>query len=154
MDSDPPDTRLDLNIFVSDEQNMPVDQALVKSVAQRTAAGEGAHGELSITLVDAKRMAELKVRYLGGSGPTDVLSFPIDGPDDPFGGAPRMIGEIVICPEFIACQAPEDFAGELSLVTAHGVLHLLGYDHDTEQSAATMRAREQELTGRAGARAS
>ncbi len=65
-----------------------------------------------------------------------------------------MIGEVVLCPEVAAQQAPSDLDAELDLLTAHGVLHLLGYDHDTEAGAEQMRAREHALTGQSGARAS
>lgn len=64
-----------------------------------------------------------------------------------------MIGEVVICPEVAEQQAEGGVESELDLLVAHGVLHLLGYDHDTEDHAARMRLREHDLTGRWGARA-
>jgi probable rRNA maturation factor len=67
-----------------------------------------------------------------------------------------LIGEIVLCPEVAAEQAPpgpDGLRAELDLLVAHGVLHLLGYDHDTEEAAASMRRREEAACGRSGARA-
>ena len=64
-----------------------------------------------------------------------------------------MIGEVVICPEVALGQAEAGLDSEMELLVAHGVLHLLGYDHDSEDRAARMRRREYDLTGRSGARA-
>lgn len=155
MDSDPPDTRSLLNVMLIDEQAFPVDHARIVDVARRTALSESAAGEISITLVDSERISELNYAYLGKTGGTDVLSFPIDGPAE-FGqdGPMRMIGEIVLCPEVALGQAAAGLEQELDLLTAHGVLHLLGFDHDTEAAAEAMRRRELALTGRSGARAS
>lgn len=149
----------DLSIFgvgLVDEQAVAVDRVRIEEVARRTAAAEGARGELSILLVDAGRMAELNARFLGERGPTDVLSFPVDGlvrGPVPAGSPPPLIGEVILCPEVAAAQATAGLDAELDLLVAHGVLHLMGYDHDTEQSAEAMRARERAATGRSGARA-
>ncbi len=149
-----------LTLSLHDEQGLVIDTDRLRDVARRAAAGEGANGEISITLVDAYRIAELNVRYLGGEGPTDVLSFPVDGlvtspPGD--GEPPVLIGDIVLCPEVAIAQAPpgpDGVASELDLLITHGVLHLLGYDHDSEAAAAAMRRREEAVCGRSGARAS
>jgi probable rRNA maturation factor len=157
VDPDPPDTPPDVIVTLTDEQGIEVDPDRIVEVARRTAASENASGEISITLVPAERMAELNAEYMGEPGPTDVLSFPIDGPEEhgpPGVGPPRMIGEVVLCPEVAAEQATSGTEAELDLLTAHGVLHLLGYDHDTEAGAEQMRGRERDLTGRSGARAS
>jgi probable rRNA maturation factor len=135
---------------------MGVDIDRIAAVAARTAASEGATGEISITLVNPERMAELNSEHMGKTGPTDVLAFPIDGPADPGmgdDGPPRMIGDLVLCPEVAAAQATRGLQAELDLLVAHGVLHLLGYDHDTEAGAEQMRSREFDLTGQSGARA-
>jgi probable rRNA maturation factor len=150
---------LTLTLSLQDEQRLAVDTERLREVARRAAAGEGAIGEISITLVDAGRIAELNATYLGGDGPTDVLSFPVDGlvttppgDDDP----PVLIGDVVLCPEVAIAQAPpgpDGAASELDLLITHGVLHLLGYDHDTQEAAAAMRSREQAVCGRSGAQA-
>lgn len=148
------DASTPIRVVLSDEQTVKVNHARIVEVAIRTARSEGATGEISITLADRIAMAELNRIYMGEPGPTDVLSFPIDGPQ-PLApdGPPRMIGEVVLCPQVAWEQAPSDPESELDLLTAHAVLHLLGYEHDTEDNARQMRLREQELTGRAGARA-
>lgn len=147
--SDPPKPS-PLRISISNSQDIEVDESRLARVAER--AAEGLTGELSILLVGADEMAELNHRFLAAEGPTDVLAFPIDGraPSSP-NGPPAMIGEVVLCPQVIAGRGSQ--AEEMDLLVAHGVLHLLGYDHDSEEGAEEMRAREFDLTGRSGARA-
>jgi len=91
-----------------------------------------------VLLVDTEYMAELNHRWMGGDGPTDVLAFPMDegsidhGPGEPPGGEPTLLGDIVLAPGVAAKQAAgagHSAAEELHLLTVHGVLHLLGYDH-------------------------
>ena len=105
--------------------------------------------ELSIALVDLAEMADLNSRYRGKEGPTDVLSFGCDdpcavlGPDEPV-----MLGDVVIAPEVAEAQAAEyghTIEEELNLLLVHGVLHLLGYDHEDDESAEVMQARERAL---------
>lgn len=95
-------------------------------------------GELNLVFVDPGEMARLNAEHMGEEGPTDVLSFPLDGADPHPVGA-RMVGDVVVCP---ACAAGPD---ELALLVVHGVLHLLGYDHADPADAARMQAREREL---------
>jgi probable rRNA maturation factor len=81
-------------------------------------------GHLAIELVDRARIAELNARHRGREGPTDVLSFPIDGRDPlPEGSAPRELGDVVICPAETV---------DLREAMVHGVLHLLGMDHERD----------------------
>jgi probable rRNA maturation factor len=84
------------------------------------AAGVG-DGHLSVGIVDAQRMRELNRRHRGIDRPTDVLSFPVDGPG-PVAG-PRELGDVVICPEFTE---------DITEAAVHGVLHLCGYDHEAD----------------------
>lgn len=113
------------------------------------------HGpaELSLTFVDVDEITALNGEHLGEEGPTDVLSFPIDDPEatSAFGGAPRLLGDIVICPSVAAANAP-DHAGtlddELALLVVHGVLHVLGHDHADPDEARAMRAIEADLLAR------
>ncbi|MEX2587490.1 MAG: rRNA maturation RNase YbeY [Actinomycetota bacterium] len=154
---EPPSTRATpVVVQVIDSQSVAVDAARIRSVAARAAQAEGAWGEISVSLVEPDRIAELNARYMGKSGPTDVLAFPIDGKADAefSSTAPApMIGDLVVCPEMAANQAPGDVDAELDLLVTHGVLHLLGYDHDTEAAAEIMRQREFDLIGRSGAQA-
>jgi probable rRNA maturation factor len=78
-------------------------------------------GHLSIELVDAERIRELNREHRGRAEPTDVLSFPVDGAG-PVAG-PREVGDVVICP---------GRAADVVEAAVHGVLHLCGYDHDTD----------------------
>ena len=87
--------------------------------------------ELSITIVDEDRMSELHVEWMDLEGPTDVLSFPMDElrPNSRKNG-PGVIGDIVLCPAFAKKeQIPHPLDHELALLTVHGVLHCLGFDH-------------------------
>lgn len=89
--------------------------------------------ELSITLVETDEMSALNERWMDEAGPTDVLSFPMDElrPNSAASG-PGIMGDIVLCPSYAAKQAEEaghDLTAELELLTVHGVLHLLGFDH-------------------------
>mgnify|MGYP001170205036 CR=1 FL=1 len=78
-------------------------------------------GHVAIEFVDEERMAELNAKFRGKEGPTDVLSFPIDGAAPASG--PRELGDIVICP-------PRSESVDEAVV--HGMLHLLGMDHETD----------------------
>jgi probable rRNA maturation factor len=78
-------------------------------------------GHVAVEFVSAERIAELNVARRARRGPTDVLSFPIDGIDDVAG--PRELGDIVICPEHTA---------DLREAIVHGALHLTGMDHETD----------------------
>ena len=80
-------------------------------------------GHLTVELVDEARIRELNRVHRGVDAPTDVLSFPVDGAGPAAG--PRELGDVVICPAHTA---------ELEEATVHGVLHLLGMDHETDDS--------------------
>jgi probable rRNA maturation factor len=143
-------------VFGYDEQTArPVE--LDRWVALATAAlvAEGvAEGELTLAFVDEADMAELNAEHMGESYATDVLSFPLDAPSPtdrtgaapvPGTGEPLLLGDVVLCPAVAAAQAA-DHAGtyddELALLIVHGVLHVLGHDHDDADDAVAMRARE------------
>ena len=80
-------------------------------------------GHVAVELVGAQRIAELNREHRGKTGPTDVLSFPIDGLDEERAGGPRELGDIVICPEHTV---------DLREAIVHGALHLTGMDHETD----------------------
>jgi probable rRNA maturation factor len=97
--------------------------------------------ELAITCVDAARIAELNQAHLGGNGATDVLAFPIDAPGDVVRGVPGLLGDVVLCPIVAERQAPEHgrtAVDEADLLLVHGILHLLGHDHDDPSERAEM----------------
>jgi probable rRNA maturation factor len=104
--------------------------------------------ELSIALVDDEEMAHLNQQYRGIEGPTDVLSFGCDDPCPTPGDEPITLGDVVIAPEVAERQAAElghTIEHELDVLLVHGVLHLLGYDHEAADDAGAMAARESAL---------
>ena len=128
-----------MSIEVSNESGMDVSEEALIDVARFAIASMDVHpaAELSMVLVDSSAMADLHLRWMDLPGPTDVMSFPMDElepggrPDSPEPG-PSMLGDIVLCPSFAEEQAEKaghPLAHELALLTVHGVLHLLGYDH-------------------------
>ncbi|AKK06630.1 putative rRNA maturation factor [Corynebacterium mustelae] len=110
--------------------------------------------EVTISIVDIPTMSDLHVRWMDLEGPTDVMSFPMDEltpgmgrPDAPDSG-PAMLGDIILCPEFAEKQAEKaghDLGHELCLLTTHGCLHLLGYDHVVPAEEQKMFALQNEL---------
>jgi probable rRNA maturation factor len=112
--SDVPGGASSIDLFdVPIELRTPVAAAL-------SAVGVSA-GHLAVELVDEERIRELNREHRGKNAPTDVLAFPIDGVDVVAG--PREIGDVVICPEHCS---------DVTEAAVHGVLHLCGYDHETD----------------------
>ena len=106
--------------------------------------------EVGLAFVEVDEMTQLNTEYMGGSGPTDVLAFPIDGVDsarDIPDGQPAMLGDIVICPA-LADQAPQSFTDELALLVVHGALHLVGHDHREPDETAIMKGLERDMLKR------
>ncbi len=126
-------------VVLSDRQDLPADHAGLTELAARTLEAEGAGPvELSVSLVTVEEMADLHGRYLDEHRPTDVLSFTMneDG----------LLGDVVICPTVAARQSP-DVEAELRLLLVHGILHLLGYDHEEEDERRAMWARQERYAG-------
>jgi probable rRNA maturation factor len=127
-------------VLVSNRQEAALDEPALTEVARDTLAGEGVtDGELSVSFVTEDEMADLHQRYLAESGPTDVLSFAL--------GDDGLLGDVIVCPSQAARNNPEDVAGELRLLVAHGVLHILGYDHEEDDERATMWAAQERYSG-------
>lgn len=128
-----------MSIEVANESYEDVAEVELVSVATFALARMQVHpaAELSMVLVDSVAMADLHLQWMDLPGPTDVMSFPMDelrpgGRPDAAEPGPAMLGDIVLCPSFAAEQAEgagHSLAQELELLTVHGVLHLLGYDH-------------------------
>ncbi|WP_371151857.1 rRNA maturation RNase YbeY [Buchananella felis] len=126
-----------MSIEVNNETTFTIDPAEFAELARYVL--DSMHvsplAELSIMLVDPDAMAVLHERWLDLPGPTDVMSFPMDElrPGKP--GAPTppgMLGDIVLCPDVAreqAAAAGHSTIEELLLLTTHGILHLLGFDH-------------------------
>jgi len=136
--------------------DLPIDLERWRTLAIDALVDEGADGELTLTFVDRDEIADLNAQYMGESGATDVLSFPLDA--EPAGtppdaavaasGPPRLLGDVVISPAVAQAQHPTHagtFDDEVALLVVHGILHVLGHDHDEPTAAARMRARERAL---------
>jgi probable rRNA maturation factor len=126
-----------LSIEINNESAIPVDEAVILRLAAFALDTMHVHAdaELAIVLVDEGAMEQLHVQWMDEPGPTDVLSFPMDelrpGTEEQE-TPPGLLGDIVLCPQVAKEQA--ETAGhstldELLLLTTHGVLHLLGFDH-------------------------
>jgi probable rRNA maturation factor len=127
-------------VLVSNRQDdVDVDERALAELAERTLVGEGYTGqELSLSFVDLGEMTALHERYMHEQGPTDVLSFPL--------GEDGLIGDVVICPAYAAADVP-DVQAELRLLVVHGVLHLLGYDHEEEDERRVMWRTQEAYSG-------
>jgi probable rRNA maturation factor len=118
----------------------------------RAAVGASARGEIGIRIVDEDESAALNLRFRGREGATNVLAFDSDGnlrdldPDAP-------IGDIVICAPVVAREAAEQgkaSEAHWAHLAVHGVLHLLGFGHDSDADAARMEHREAEVLAAIG----
>jgi probable rRNA maturation factor len=145
-----------VSIEIANESGEAVDEAALAGLARHVLDEMRVHplAELSLLLVDEPAMTELHVRWMGEQGPTDVLAFPMDElrPPQPGGshaehggseppGIPGLLGDVVICPQVAAAQARRarhSVTDEIDLLAAHGILHLLGYDHADAQEHAAM----------------
>ena len=155
-------------VFCADEQSdVVVDLERWQDLARRVLLAEGVRGgtELSIFFVSKPDMATLNADHMGVEGPTDVLSFPIDGgavveidtgggskgpdrPDPDRSDLPVLLGDVVICPAVASDQAPTHagcLEDELALLVVHGVLHVLGWDHATADERDAMFRRQRDL---------
>ena len=136
--------------IVSHREPEPLDLTAFERLAEFVLDREEApvYTELSIAIVEVLEMTQLNEKYRGKEGPTDVLSFECDDlcaaePDEPV-----TLGDVVIAPEVAEAQAEEyghTVEQELNLLLVHGVLHLLGYDHEADTDASVMQARERAL---------
>jgi len=126
-----------MSIEVNNESGVVVDEAEFAALARFVLDAMHLHPQtdLSVVMVTADVMTELHVQWMDEPGPTDVLSFPMDELRPGREGEPTpagLLGDVVLCPEVAARQAREaghSTTEELLLLTTHGILHLLGYDH-------------------------
>jgi len=128
-----------MNVDVLDESGADTDVVALTQLCRFVMRRMRLHPatELTVRLVDADTMAVLNQQWMDKSGPTDVLSFPMDeltpGRDDAQEEEESgYLGDIAICPQVAAQQAPaagHSTSDEIQLLTVHGILHLLGYDH-------------------------
>ena len=159
-----------IDVFAADEQqDHPIDVAYWAGLARHVLVARGVKGEAEVSLlfVDEEAIAALNSQFLGKTGPTDVLSFPIEDDPGPTGrspdlggsgpgaspeqGALMLLGDVVICPAVAARNAVEhgvSLSDEVALLVVHGLLHLLGMDHEIEAEAERMEALEQQMLTR------
>ena len=97
-------------------------QRVEEAVGYAAASAGIASGHVAVSFVDAERIAELNAEWRGKEGPTDVLSFPVDEDEQEVLGE-RELGDVFICPEYTS---------DLVEAVVHGVLHLTGMDHETD----------------------
>ncbi|QJU53026.1 rRNA maturation RNase YbeY [Herbiconiux sp. KACC 21604] len=126
-----------MSIELNNESSIEVDETALLRLASYALDQMHVHpdAELAIVLVDEAAMEQLHVQWMDEPGPTDVLSFPMDelrpGTEDsptPAG----LLGDVVLCPQVAEEQAKaakHSTLEELLLLTTHGILHLLGFDH-------------------------
>jgi probable rRNA maturation factor len=146
MDDDPHPGEAWPRVLLSNRQD---DRALaeedLRTLARDTLRGEGVdRAELSLSFVDAEEIAELHERFMEEPGPTDVLSFPLDDVDEE---SVRLLGDVVVAPAEAARNDPDDPDRELRLLVVHGILHLLGYDHEEEGARTRMWERQERYSG-------
>lgn len=142
-----------MSIEVNNESGFEVDEAEFAALGRHVLDTMHVHPQtdLSILLVTPEVMTELHVQWMDEPGPTDVLSFPMDelrpgseGHPSPVG----LLGDVVLCPEVAVRQAREaghSTTEELLLLTTHGILHLLGYDHAEPEEEKEMFALQRQL---------
>lgn len=135
-----------MSVELTNESGVSIDEESLQRIALFGMSKMRVHkdADVAIVLVDEAAMEELHVQWMGESGPTDVLSFPMDelrpgteGGEESEG----ILGDIVLCPAVAVAQAQtagHSLLDELHLLTIHGLLHLLGFDHATPEEEKEM----------------
>lgn len=139
---------LHVDVQSSCAEPVPEEDDIRRWVAAAASQSEQSDTEISVRLVDIEEMTNLNQTYRGKTGPTNVLSFTADLPAEL---ALPLLGDIVICAPVVRAEAGEQgkaLAAHWAHMTIHGTLHLLGYDHITEEQAATMEALESAILKR------
>lgn len=106
--------------------------------------------DLNVLLVDEAEMTQLHIKWMDEPGPTDVLSFPMDE-IEPGSKEIGILGDIVLCPTIAQAQAKDagnDFDRELSILSVHGLLHIVGYDHATAEDEKEMFTLQESIVDR------
>ena len=142
-----------MTIEINNESGIEVDEGVLLRLTEHNLAElhVSADAEVAIVLVDEGAMEALHVQWMDEPGPTDVLSFPMDElrpgtQDEPTPAG--LLGDVVLCPEVAARQAVaanHSTVEELLLLTTHGILHLLGFDHAEPEEEKEMFALQRRL---------
>lgn len=142
-----------MTVEVNNESGFEVDEAEFVTLARHVLDSMHVHPrtELSIMMIGPDEMADLNAQWMDEEGPTDVLSFPMDqlrpGNADALTPA-GLLGDVVLCPDVAkvqAGQAGHSTVEEMLLLTTHGILHLLGYDHAEPEEEKEMFALQRQL---------
>jgi probable rRNA maturation factor len=145
------DPGLDLwpRVLISDRQQRAIDDEGLRRLARDTLRGEGIQrAELSVSFVEADEIARLHERFMDEPGPTDVLSFPLGDVDEAkVRDGVTLLGDVVVAPSEAERNNPTDPVAELRLLLVHGILHLLGYDHEEDGARARMWERQERYSG-------
>jgi probable rRNA maturation factor len=141
-------TSSSLDLTVEGAGEAGVDEQSLRTLTLAVLEAEGVEGPwaLGIEFVEEPRMRALNAEHRGLDEVTDVLSFPLDGRDDLPPGLERQLGDVVVCHAQAARQAAEQgipALDEVRTLVVHGLLHLLGHDHEADSGE--MLARQQQL---------
>ncbi|MCC7372112.1 MAG: rRNA maturation RNase YbeY [Chloroflexi bacterium] len=150
-----PTLNLDLRFHVRRKSGAKPDRRRIRAVCEAALRGEGVSGPvvLTVTLVDDEEIRQINQQHRGIDKATDVLSFPLLEADDEADGrfllppdVPRELGDVIVSYPRAVEQAEEyghSVERELAYLIVHGVLHIMGHDHEAPDEQATMRAREE-----------
>jgi probable rRNA maturation factor len=148
-------------VELSDEQDDPLELDELRRLADALLHSERLpeHATVTLNFVSDGAMTALNEAHMRKQGPTDVLSFPIEElspgivPHSDPEGPPLLLGDVVVCPAQVrrqAASADVPFRDEMALMVVHGMLHLLGYDHEADEEAEVMEQRERDLLALVG----
>lgn len=135
-----------MDVFLANEQDLPICEARLSDLARHALDQEevDAEAELSVLFVTSDHIRRLNERFAGDDYATDVLSFPMmEDEEDSL-----LLGDVVICPQVAGANAARLGHGldaELETLLVHGILHLLGYDHDNDEDKKRMETRLSEI---------
>ena len=142
-----------MTIEIGNESGFPVDEPVLLRLMEHNLAQlhVSPDADVAILLVDEGAMESLHLQWMDEPGPTDVLSFPMDelrpGTEDQ-PTPPGLLGDIVLCPQVAESQAvtaKHSTLDELVMLTTHGLLHLLGFDHAEPEDEREMFGLQREL---------
>jgi probable rRNA maturation factor len=150
-----------MSVFLANEQTDELDLAELNVLAELILREEGYPDETEVTIlfVSEEEISGYNARFLSKSGPTDVLAFPVEDllpgvvPEYQPMGPPLMLGDVIVAPTYVRRQAEEygvRYEDEMALMATHGILHLMGYDHEADEDAERMEQRERDLLSRVG----
>lgn len=137
------------SIDIQNDNNYAVDAARLQAASTAVLSRHDLHPDTSLTVVinDNDFIRNLNRQYRQVDAPTDVLSFPADAPPVEIEGEPPYLGDLVIAFPYASAQAEREghpLSDSLALLVVHGTLHLLGYDHDTDENRADMWTAQEE----------